>query len=71
MDYAKVEDENIYKDDKHKLDIIETIVNKSAGKFRLNAPQGDTHEVILSNLYATVASPLPMTKVSLVVPVMA
>lgn len=48
MDYAKVEDKKIYKDDNHKLDVIETIVNKSAGKFRLNAPQGNAYEAILT-----------------------
>ena len=40
--------EDIYDTDEHRQEVVEYIVNKCAGKFRLNAPQGEAYEAILT-----------------------
>lgn len=47
LDYSTTEKIN-YDDDRHRMKVIETILNKSAGKFKLNAPRGETYGAILT-----------------------
>lgn len=46
--YYKNAREDIYDTDEHRQEVVEYIVNKCAGKFRLNAPQGEAYEAILT-----------------------
>ena len=46
--YYKNTKEDIYDTDEHRQEVVEYIVNKCAGKFRLNAPQGEAYEAILT-----------------------
>ncbi|MGN0950181.1 MAG: HsdR family type I site-specific deoxyribonuclease [Mitsuokella sp.] len=47
--YYKVKSEDIYDTDEHRLGVINYIVNKAAGKFRLQAAsKGDAYEAILT-----------------------
>lgn len=39
---------DLYDNDEHRKGVVEFIVNKVAGKFRLNAPQGEAYEAILT-----------------------
>ena len=39
---------DLYDNDEHRRGVVEYIVNKAAGKFRLNAPQGEAYEAILT-----------------------
>lgn len=40
--------EDIYDTNEHRQEVVEYIVNKCAGKFRLNAPKGEAYEAILT-----------------------
>lgn len=46
--YYRNSREDIYDTDEHRQEVVEYIVNKCAGKFRLNAPQGEAYEAILT-----------------------
>ena len=46
--YYKNAGEDIYDTDEHRQGVVEYIVNKCAGKFRLNAPPGEAYEAILT-----------------------
>ena len=46
--YYKNSGEDIYNTDEHRRGVVEYIVNKCAGKFRLSAPQGEAYEAILT-----------------------
>ena len=46
--YFKQEKHDAYDDDRHRDDVINYIINKAAGKFRLNAPRGEAYEAILT-----------------------
>ncbi|WP_295920128.1 HsdR family type I site-specific deoxyribonuclease, partial [uncultured Anaerovibrio sp.] len=46
--YYKNSGEDIYDSDDHRREVVEYIVNKCAGKFRLHAPQGEAYEAILT-----------------------
>ena len=39
---------DVYDSDEHRAAVVETIVNRSAGKFRLSAPRGEAYEAILT-----------------------
>ena len=46
--YYKNAGEDIYDTDEHRQEVVEYIVNKCSGKFRLNAPKGEAYEAILT-----------------------
>lgn len=46
--YAEKTGKSIYDDDRHRLDVIDYIVNRSVGKLRLNAPVGEAFEGLLT-----------------------
>ncbi|SEA35710.1 type I restriction endonuclease subunit R [Selenomonas ruminantium] len=46
--YYKNNGRDIYDNDEHRKGVVEYIINKAAGKFRLNAPQGEAYEAILT-----------------------
>ena len=46
--YYKSSGNDIYDSDEHRQEVVEYIVNKCAGKFRLHAPQGEAYEAILT-----------------------
>ena len=46
--YYKNVGTDIYDNDNHRRGVVKYIINKAAGKFRLNAPQGEAYEAILT-----------------------
>ena len=46
--YEKATKKNIYDDDRHRKDVVDYIVNRSAAKFRLQAPAGQAYEGLLT-----------------------
>ena len=46
--YASQTGRNIYDDDRHRLEVIDYIVNRSAAKLRLGAPTGESFEGLLT-----------------------
>ena len=46
--FYKNEGEDAYDNDEHRRGVVEYILNKTAGKFRLQAPQGEAYEAILT-----------------------
>ena len=46
--YYRNAGEDIYDTEEHRQEVVEYIVNKCAGKFRLHAPRGEAYEAILT-----------------------
>ena len=46
--YKTQEKRDVYDDDAHRADVVNYIVNKASGKFRLQAPRGEAYEAILT-----------------------